>query len=45
MGHEFNIEKRNWGRYKTMQKKSCQHQDYGKDRTSKYEISKDGTDE
>lgn len=41
----FNIEKRNWGRYKIMRKKSCQHQDYGKSRTGKHEIGKDGTDE
>ncbi|MCJ1348586.1 hypothetical protein MMC31_006818, partial [Peltigera leucophlebia] len=30
MAHGFNIEKRNWGRYVIMQKKSCQHQDYGR---------------
>lgn len=41
---EFNIEKRNWERYKIMQKKSCQHQYYGRDRMGKYETGKYGTD-
>ncbi len=41
MAHGFDIEKQHWGRYKIMQKKSCQHQDYRKGKTGKYKIGKD----
>ncbi len=45
MAHGLDIEKRHWGRYKIMRKKSCQHQDYGKGGTGKHEIGKDETSE
>lgn len=43
MAYRFDIEKRHWGRYEIIRKKSCQYQDYGKGRMSKHEIGKDKT--
>ncbi len=45
MAHELDIKKQHWRRYKIMQKKFCQYQNYGKGGTGKHEIGKDGTSE
>ncbi len=45
MAHGFGIEKRHWGRYQIVQKKSYQHQHYGMGGTGKHEIGEYGTGE